>query len=86
MQATLGPVDDTQTDTDWGEQFLKSDRRLPLVCDQLETISELLGEVSFDLLRNAAENGATRRPAQDKALAQARRAVEKAARILATYR
>ncbi len=47
----------------------------------LETVSEQLGDASIDLLRRAMDEGATRPPA-DKALASARRAVDKAIRTL----
>ena len=49
---------------------------------RLEGIVEELTELSFDVLREAVEAGAGKRPASEKAYSQARRAVEKAARIL----
>jgi hypothetical protein len=49
---------------------------------RLESISEELTDVSIEVLRSAVEAGETRRPAVDKKLGQARRAVEKAARLL----
>lgn len=49
---------------------------------RLESIAEELTDVSVDILRSALEEGATSRPAIDKKLTQARRAVEKAARAL----
>ncbi len=51
------------------------------LADRLEAIAADLDERSFDLLREAAaERGG--RPADDKRLMQARRAVEKAAQLL----
>ncbi len=49
--------------------------------DRLEAVAADLDEVMFDQLReaSAARGG---RPADDKRLAQARRAIEKAARLL----
>jgi hypothetical protein len=51
------------------------------LADRLDAIVEELDEIAFDQLREAA---ATKqgRPADDKRLTQARRAVEKAARLL----
>ena len=52
------------------------------LAEQLEAIVAELDEVSFDLLQQAVADGATSRPAADKTLTQARRAVEKAAALL----
>ncbi|MGF1596704.1 MAG: hypothetical protein ACFCVK_07190 [Acidimicrobiales bacterium] len=52
---------------------------------RLEAIAEELGDVSIDLLRAAVEEGEGRRPPADKPLSQARRAVEKAARLLERF-
>jgi hypothetical protein len=52
------------------------------LAEQLEAIGAELDEVSFDLLQQAAAEGARARPTADKALTQARRAVEKAAGLL----
>ena len=52
------------------------------LADRLEQISAELDEASFDLLQQAAADGATTRPTADKALVQARRAVEKAVVLL----
>jgi hypothetical protein len=49
---------------------------------RLEELGEELDELSFELLREAAEAGATERPPADRTLTQARRAVEKAAQLL----
>lgn len=48
---------------------------------QLDQIAESLDEVMFDQLREASAQGRTR-PADDKRLTQARRAIEKASRLL----
>ena len=50
--------------------------------DRLESLVADLDEIAFDRLREAAADGATSRPADDKELVKARRAVEKAASIL----
>jgi hypothetical protein len=52
------------------------------LADRLEAIIEDLDELAFDRLREAAANGATQRPIEDKQLTKARRAVEKAAYVL----
>ena len=48
----------------------------------LDEIVAELDELAFDRLQDAVASGATRRPASDKTLTQARRAVEKAAGLL----
>lgn len=50
--------------------------------DRLEAVAEELDERSFERLREAVADGASTRPAEDKRLMQARRAIEKAAGIL----
>lgn len=52
------------------------------LADRLEAIVADLDELAFDRLREAAADGATSRPADDRELVKARRAVEKAAGIL----
>ena len=52
------------------------------LAERLETIGAELDELSFDVLQEAVAQGATQRPATDKTLTQARRAVEKAAQLL----
>ena len=49
---------------------------------QLENIAEELADLALVVLRQAIEEGAQKRPASEKTLTQARRAVEKAARLL----
>ena len=52
------------------------------LADRLDAIVADLDELAFDRLRAAAADGATVRPADDKELVKARRAIEKAAHIL----
>ena len=55
------------------------------LADQLEAVVAEIDEISFDLLQQAVADGATTRPAADKTLTQARRAVEKAAALLRQF-
>lgn len=50
--------------------------------ERLETIAADLDEMAFDRLREAVADGEVARPADDKKLMQARRAIEKAAAVL----
>lgn len=50
--------------------------------ERLESLAADLDEVSFDRLREAVADGEVTRPADDKKLMQARRAIEKAANVL----
>lgn len=50
--------------------------------DRLESVAADLDEIAFDRLREAVVDGEVERPASDKRLMQARRAVEKAAHLL----
>lgn len=50
--------------------------------NRIETIAADLDEMAFDQLREAVADGEVTRPANDKKLMQARRALEKAAGIL----
>lgn len=52
------------------------------LADQLETIGAEVDELAMDRLMAAAAEGETRRPQADKTLTQARRAIEKAVRLL----
>lgn len=52
------------------------------LAERLEQIVADLDELAFYRLREAAADGATERPASDKELAKARRAVEKAVHLL----
>lgn len=56
-------------------------RRLAEIAAQLDSIAASLDELSFDVLREASERR-TGRPDIDRVISQARRAVEKAARLL----
>ena len=49
---------------------------------RLDDIAEELAELSIDVLREAIEQGAQKRPVEEKTYSQARRAVEKASRLL----
>jgi hypothetical protein len=51
------------------------------LADRLDAIAEDLDEIMFDQLREAAADK-TGRPADDKRLTQARRAIEKASHLL----
>lgn len=53
------------------------------LADRLTSILDELDELAFDQLREAVADGASQRPASDKEYAKARRAIEKAATILA---
>ena len=50
--------------------------------ERLESIAADLDEMAFDRLREAVADGEVTRPADDKKLMQARRAIEKAAAVL----
>ena len=50
--------------------------------ERLEAVAADLDEMAFDRLREAAADGEVTRPADDKKLMQARRAIEKAAAVL----
>ncbi len=50
--------------------------------ERLESVAADLDELAFDRLREASANGEVTRPADDKKLMQARRAIEKAAGVL----
>jgi hypothetical protein len=58
-----------------------ADRREELA-DRLDVVAEELGDLALESLRAALERGDTSRPADEKRLTQARRAVEKAAHLL----
>ena len=52
------------------------------LCSQLETIADVLTDRSIDRLRAAIEGGATEHPREEKELARAQRAIDKAVQIL----
>ena len=58
-----------------------SEQRTDHLADRLDAIAEELDELMFDMLREASA-ARTGRPADDKRLTQARRAIEKASRLL----
>ena len=59
-----------------------SDPSLDDIISRLENIGETLGERSMTLLRDAIEKGETARPPEERVVAQARRAVDKAVSLL----
>lgn len=54
------------------------------VVRSLESVSERLAEMAIDSLRSAVDDGRRERPADEKSLTQARRAVEKAIHLLSS--
>jgi hypothetical protein len=52
------------------------------LAERLEAIVGELDELSMDVLQQAIADGVTQRPAADRSITQARRAVEKAAVLL----
>lgn len=56
--------------------------RLDDIRGRLDGIAEELAELAIDVLRQAIDEGADKRPAEERQFTQARRAVEKAARLL----
>lgn len=52
------------------------------LADRVDVIAEELSDLALDSLRAALERGDSSRPAEEKRLTQARRAVEKAAHLL----
>jgi len=52
------------------------------IVSQLESISETLGERTFDLLREAVASKSGHRPSEEKTITQARRAIDKAIHLL----
>lgn len=62
---------------------MTTSERYGSLADDLDRISEQLGDLSIDLVRGALRAG-SRRPDADKRLASARRSVDKAAHVLRT--
>jgi hypothetical protein len=52
------------------------------LADRLDAIADELSDLALDVLRDAVERGEQTRPAEEKRLSQARRAVEKASHLL----
>lgn len=60
----------------------RGDERLAEITQRLENINEELTDIGIDILREAVANGATSRPPEEKPIAAARRAIDKAIRSL----
>lgn len=56
--------------------------RIDEIASRLDAIVAELDELAYDRLSEAVHDGAISRPAADRQLVQARRAVEKAAHVL----
>jgi hypothetical protein len=52
------------------------------ICERLRAISDQLGDLALDRLREAVAEGATKAPADEKRLTRARRSVDKAIALL----
>lgn len=52
------------------------------VRERLESISDQLADLAMDRLRRALDDGATGRPADERRITRARRAVDKAVELL----
>jgi hypothetical protein len=52
------------------------------LADRLDEIAEAIADLAIDAIRGALRAGATSRPADERKLTQARRAVEKASHLL----
>jgi len=52
------------------------------LAERLDAVSEEIAEAAVHELKGALRSGATKRPARERTLTQARRAVEKAAHLL----
>lgn len=55
---------------------------LGALADRLDAISEELADAAIELLKDAVRKGEPGRPADEKRITQARRAIDKAAHIL----
>ncbi len=58
------------------------DGRLEEIRQRLLNLGDELEDIGLDVLRQAVDNGETKRPPIEKTIATARRAVDKAARAL----
>jgi hypothetical protein len=54
------------------------------IASRLDAIAEELGDTAIEALKGAVRRGEEQRPAAERAVTQARRAVEKAAHLLRT--
>jgi hypothetical protein len=52
------------------------------ICERLRAISDQLGDLALDRLREAVADGATKAPADEKRFTRARRSVDKAIALL----
>jgi hypothetical protein len=59
-----------------------ADERLGALADRLRAVEEELGDVIYDVLREAVAKGAGKRPDLEKRLTRARNAVTKAVHLL----
>jgi hypothetical protein len=59
-----------------------SDERLAPLVDQLRAVEEALGDLIYDVLREAVSRGEAKRPDLEKRLTRARTAVTKAVHLL----
>ena len=60
----------------------RGDEAFESLAEQLDAISEQIAETALDELKAALRRGEQKRPARERTLTQARRAVEKAAHLL----
>ena len=59
-----------------------ADERLVALAERLRAVEEELGDVIYDVLREAVSKGAGKRPDVEKRLTRARNAVSKAVHLL----
>jgi hypothetical protein len=59
-----------------------TDERLSALADRLRSVEEELGDVIYDVLREAVSRGEGKRPDVEKRLTRARNAVSKAVHLL----
>lgn len=59
-----------------------TDERLSALADRLRAVEEELGDVIYDVLREAVSRGEGKRPDVEKRLTRARNAVSKAVHLL----
>ncbi len=78
------PAGEQRTDDRYRGAVMSIDhsQRFEDLAERLRSISEELTELGIDALREAVDEGATSRPPVEKPIAAARRAVEKAIRVL----
>lgn len=58
------------------------DEAVDAVCSELEALVERLGDLAYEELRRAVEEGETERPELERRLTRARHAVERAVALL----